>query len=236
MIVFPHAGGGTMFYKKFVKSFKKTELSIIQYPGREDKYDQHMPDSLCKLADELFKEYREWFKNDFVIWGHSMGSTVGYEVAKRCEKELHNSPIAFFSSGAEAPCSESTEKEKAMLESKEAFEEFINVYGGIDDQLKGDKDFCDFFYPIIRGDVKVAYNYKDSEFIKLHCPLRLIEGTDDVCRIDKWKLYTNYDINIKYHKGGHFFINDYKQEVADYIEKSAMEIRCRMKGRTRVYS
>ena len=56
-----------------------------------------MPDTVYELADELFDEYKDWFRNDYVVWGHSMGSTVGYEVAKQCEEILHNPPIAFFS-------------------------------------------------------------------------------------------------------------------------------------------
>lgn len=109
-VVFPHACGGTLFYRDFKNSFKNSNVSVIQYPGREEKYVQVMPDTVGELADEIFKEYRDLFKSDYVIWGHSMGSTVGYEVAKRCEEILNNPPIAFFSSGASAPCNPTTKK------------------------------------------------------------------------------------------------------------------------------
>lgn len=228
VVVFPHAGGGRLFYRDYKKFFKNSEVSVIQYPGREEKYAVNMPDSIDKLSEELFSEYKEWFVNDYVVWGHSMGSTIGYEVAKRCEEILHNPPILFVSSGASAPCNPTTDKVKASINSKKDFEELMDLYGGISDELRSNKDFCDYFYPIIRGDMKILSNYKDKEFIKLKCPIRLIEGTDDRCVIDKWSLYTDYDVDIKYQNGGHFFINDHKQEIADYIEKNAVEVKSRM--------
>lgn len=230
VVVFPHAGGGTLFYRDFKSAFKHSDVSVIQYPGREEKYAQVMPDTVGELADEIFREYRDLFKSDYVIWGHSMGSTVGYEVAKRCEEILHNPPIAFFSSGASAPCSPTTKKVKLSVDSDKDFEELMDMYGGISDELRHDKDFCDYFYPIIRGDMKLLSDYRDNDHIKLRCPVRLIEGTEDGCIIDKWKFYTDFDVNVKYHNGGHFFINDHKQEIADYIENNAMEVRSRRIG------
>lgn len=230
VVVFPHAGGGTLFYRDFISAFKYSKVSVIQYPGREEKYIHDMPSTVDELADELFREYKELFKSDYVIWGHSMGSTIGYEVAKRCEEILHNPPIVFFSSGASAPCNPTTAKVKASIDSKKEFEELMDFYGGINDKLRHNKDFCDYFYPIIRRDMKVLSDYRDKEFIKLRCPVRLIEGTEDKCIIDKWKLYTDFDIDVNYQKGGHFFINDHKQEIADYIEKNAMEVKNRRIG------
>jgi Predicted thioesterase involved in non-ribosomal peptide biosynthesis len=214
----------------FKNVFKHFKFSVIQYPRREEKYGIDMPNTVYELADELFDEYKNWFRNNYVVWGHSMGSTVGYEVVKRCEEILHNSPIAFFSSGASAPCNTITSKVRLSIDSDKDFEELMEQYGGIRDELLHNKDFCDYFYPIIRGDMKILSDYRDDEYIKLRCPVRLIEGTEDTCVIDKWKFYTDFDIDVKYHNGGHFFINDHKQEIADYIEKSAIEVISRKTG------
>jgi surfactin synthase thioesterase subunit len=228
--MFPHAGGGRLYYKDFKNIFKHFEFSVIQYPGREEKYGIDMPDTLNELADKIFKEYQDLFKSDYVMWGHSMGSTVGYEVAKRCEKILNNPPMVFFSSGASAPCNSLTSKVKLSIDSDKDFEELMELYGGISDELRHNKDFCDYFYPIIRGDMKIISGYRDDEYIKLRCPVRLIEGDEDTSVIDKWKFYTDFDINVKYYSGGHFFINDHKQEIANYIEKDAIEVRSRRRG------
>lgn len=230
VIIFPHAGGGKLFYRDFWNAFNVSDINVIQYPGREEKIGQDMPESIDKLADMMFNEYKNLFNCEYVIWGHSMGSTIGYEVAKRCEKILHKPPIVFFSSGASAPNSKRTEKEKSALTSDRDFEDLMELYGGIPAELKRDKDFCNYFYPIIRGDMKLLFDYMDIKFIKLHCPVRLIEGTEDEKNIDEWKKYTDYDVNVKYYKGGHFFINDHKKEIAGYIEKNAMEVRSRRMG------
>ena len=123
-----------------------------------------MPNTVYELADELFDEYKDWFRNDYVVWGHSMGSTVGYEVAKRCEEIRYNPPIAFFSSGASAPCNPTSSKVRLSIDSDKDFEELMEQYGGIRDELRHDKDFCDYFYPIIRGDMKIFSDYRDDEY------------------------------------------------------------------------
>lgn len=225
VVIFPHAGGGKTFYREFRSAFKVSDVYVIQYPGREEKIEQNMPESVDKLADMMFEEYKDLFNCEYVIWGHSMGSTIGYEVAKRCEKILHKSPICFFSSGANAPCLEKDEKEKSSLTSDEDFEKLMDIYGGIPDVLRSNRDFCNYFYPIIRKDMKLIFDYVDSDFIKLHCPVRLIEGTEDGKKTDMWERYTDYDVNVKYYKGGHFFINDHRNELADYIERIALEVK-----------
>ena len=126
--------------------------------------------------------------------------------------------ICFFSSEAVALCNSTTDKVSFSITAEKDFKKLM--YGGINDELRHNKDFCDYYHHIISGDMKLLYyNCRDDKYIKLRCSVRLIEGTDDKCVIDKWKFYTDFAISVKYHKGGHFFINDYKQEIAYYIEK-----------------
>ena len=205
VIIFPHAGAGTVFFNSFKEEFKNSEVYVIQYPGREDKYGQSMPDTINQLADVLFAEYKHLFKEQFVFWGHSMGS-------------IHNVPIRFFSSGSSAPCSGSSEGLRSAVKSQKDFESLLDIYGGISDELKNDSGFCKYFYPIILGDMKIISNYCDDELVKLCCPIMLMEGIDDSVRIDEWKLYTDFGIEVKYFEGGHFFIDEHKREIAASIE------------------
>ena len=89
LIIFPHAGGGILYYNKWrVLLSKKFNVTIIQYPMREQKMNQHMPESLEILAEDIFSEYESLFNDKCIIWGHSMGSFVAYEVLKLMEGYL----------------------------------------------------------------------------------------------------------------------------------------------------
>ena len=189
VIIFPHAGAGIGFFNSFKDEFKKTDVFVIQYPGREDKYEKNMPDTIDELADVIFDEYKCLFDGQFVFWGHSMGSIVAYEVAKRCERNLNVVPIVFFSSGSSAPCCGGSERVKNAVKSHKDFEKLLDVYGGISDELRNDRDFCEYFFPIILGDLKMISNYCDEQLVKLRCPIMLMEGLDDDVSIDRWRLY-----------------------------------------------
>ena len=75
LICCPHAGGGKIFYSKWMRSFnKEIEFHVMSYPKRDELVRMRMPSSIQKLAELIFLRNRELFEDDYAIWGHSMGS------------------------------------------------------------------------------------------------------------------------------------------------------------------
>ena len=219
LLIFPHAGGGILYYNKWrMLLSKKSNVTIIQYPMREQKMNQHMPESLEILAEDIFLEYESLFNDKCIIWGHSMGSFVAYEVLKLMEDYLDVFPKRFYSSGAAAPCS----VRKDLFEkvnNKGEFYELLKNFGGIDFTLLSDEDFVEFFLPTIKTDMILVSQYTDKCIRKIKCPIVLMEGTEDKCDISQWVIYAENSLKTVYFKGNHFFIEENVSEVIKILER-----------------
>lgn len=218
LIIFPHAGGGILYYNKWrILLSNKFDVTIIQYPMRENKINQHMPERLEILAENIFWEYKSLFNDKCIIWGHSMGSFVAYEVLKFMEDYLDVYPKCFYSSGAAAPCSK-REDLSEVVNNKGEFYTLLTNYGGIDFSLFSNEDFLEVFLPTIKVDLILVSKYTDRCIRKIKCPIVLMEGEEDKCDISQWDIYAGSKINIVYFKGNHFFIEENINEIVKMLE------------------
>lgn len=88
LICFPHAGGSASFYFPVSRALTPgVDVLAIQYPGRQDRRHEPCIDSIAALADALAEEVRPWCDRPVTFFGHSMGATLAFEVARRLEAE-----------------------------------------------------------------------------------------------------------------------------------------------------
>lgn len=218
LVCFPHAGAGKLYYSRWQYAFSDgIDLRIVQYPLREQRMRIPMPESVSRLAEDIFAEFAEVFRGTHAVWGHSMGSVIGYEVAKLCQERLDNPPLVFFSSGSAAP-SESRFTRVADLDTTEGFHRVLLRYGGVSRANLQDAEFMKYFAPIIGADLRLLGSYADRTFEKLRCPLVLMEGRDDPVKVDRWIHYTDHPLEITEFDGGHFFIDDHRAGLAALME------------------
>lgn len=209
-----------MYYAKWKKAFHEDiDFHVIQYPFREQKVNIPMPKTIQQLAFNIFAENKSFFTGDYAIWGHSMGSSVGYETVMFCQKIINNPPLVFFSSGASSPCDKNTKLNNGSINKT-----LLN-YGGINSDMLNNEAFMQYFKPIIEADFNILSNYCDNEKIPLSCPLILLQGTEDDATTNNWVKYTNHPIKLYNFKGGHFFIENYKTEIIHLMENEVREAR-----------
>ncbi|MCO1579144.1 alpha/beta fold hydrolase [Crossiella sp. SN42] len=218
VVCFPHAGAGRLYYSRWQYAFNDAvDLHIVQYPLREQRMQTPMPASIGALAEDVFTEFEEVFRGPYAIWGHSMGSAIGYEVAKRCQERLANPPMTFFSSGAAAPC-RATFTRVGDLDTAEGFRDVLLRYGGVRAEYLQDKDFMGYFAPIIEADLRLLGAYQDATFEPLRCPIVLMLGRGDTVTAEEWQRYTEHPLETKEFDGGHFFLDEHRTSMASLME------------------
>lgn len=229
LVCFPHAGAGRMYYTKWRSLFgDEVDLQIVQYPLREHRMRDPMPDTVGELADEIFDTYADAFRGTYAIWGHSMGSTIGYEVARRCQNRLDNPPLVFFSSGASAPC-ESRFKRVADLDSPEGLRDVLLRYGGLTSENLEDPDFVKFFSPVIEADLRLLGGYQETTFEKLRCPAAVMVGRDDTANVEDWPRYIDGPVSITEFDGGHFFLDEHRVAMSSRMT-ARLQLEWQLRG------
>ncbi|MGW2572262.1 thioesterase II family protein [Streptomyces sp. NPDC001537] len=209
MVCFPHGGGSASFYFPVARALAPdVDVLAIQYPGRQDRRHEPCVDSVHGLADALVEELRDWFDRPVSFFGHSLGASVAYEVARRFEQRgqvLHH----LFVSGRRAPSI--VRDERVHLLDDEGLIEDITRLSGTDSRVLGDPHILRMVLPSIRADYRAAETYRPAPGPLLSCPLTALTGDDDPrVTLDEaraWAEHSAGPFDLKVFPGGHFYLN-----------------------------
>lgn len=88
LVCFPHAGGSASYYFPVSKALSSVaDVQVLQYPGRQDRRTTPFVEDMDELADAVTAVLRDQLDLPLVLFGHSMGATLAFEVAARLERE-----------------------------------------------------------------------------------------------------------------------------------------------------
>lgn len=226
LFCFPYAGGSAMVYSKWKKLIDDSFLIVpVEIPGRGIRFGEDLCDNMEDLIDDLYSRLKDSFmENDYMLYGHSMGSWIVYYLMNRIIKEEIRLPRHLYLSGKEAP---HILKNKTMVHklSKSEFMDKILSLGGTPVEFFDNEEMLDVFVPILRNDYKLietcAYEEPEKAF---DCGITIFNGTEDDLEeedIQGWSRYTAKEFDVYNFNGGHFFIHDHAQQMLNYISKQA---------------
>ncbi|MEN8655231.1 alpha/beta fold hydrolase [Streptomyces sp. 21So2-11] len=223
LVCFPHAGGSATFYFSVATALSPdVDVLAVQYPGRQDRRNEECVDDIHVLADQIFDALRPWADRPLAVFGHSMGATVAYEVARRMESE-GNAPLGLFASGRRAP---SRYRDESVHRRDEAgLIAALKELSGTDEAVLGDEELLRMVLPAVRGDYKAVETYRHREGPRLTCPVAVLVGdSDPVTSLDEaeaWREHTDgpYTLDV-FADGGHFYLNSQSERVLKAVDRS----------------
>jgi pyochelin biosynthesis protein PchC len=217
-----HAGGSASAFRPLsLRVSPSVELLAIQYPGRQDRLGEPAIDDLVELAGLVTEELEPWLDRPVVLFGHSMGALVAFEVARRLERR-GVVPAALFVSGRRAP---SIHRESAVyLMDDEGLLREIKELAGTDDQVFAEDELVRMVLPAIRSDYRAVETYRYLPGPDVSCPLTALLGDTDprvsVPEAQEWVRHTSAEFRLRVFPGGHFYLNDHEPELAEMINAS----------------
>lgn len=160
-----------------------------------------------------------------ILFGHSMGGIVAYELCKIMERMKIN-VSKLIVSAVKAPYLLSNDNRndrivKHHLESESDLIRYIKAIGGLPNGL--DERFLLRMIPTIRNDYRLFETYQSAEDIEqLKTSIHSFAADDDsavpITTVQEWRRYS-----CSYHShsfcGSHFYIFDHVDEVADNLAK-----------------
>ena len=224
----PYAGGSKQAYagwKKYADTNmeKKIEIEALEIKGRGERFCEGFYHDFSEAVDDIYALIKDKIqKEDYAIYGHSMGAVLAYELYYKIAAEQSNAPGHIFFSGRYSP----VVQDNMYVSSKMPDDEFISrllALGGVPDTLPQSKELMEFYLPIIKNDIRVleTYDFRERDE-KIQCAATVINGTED--RTDSngkitWSDLCGGQCKSYYLEGNHFFINNSVEKIFNIIEE-----------------
>ncbi|WP_424214046.1 thioesterase II family protein [Streptomyces sp. BI20] len=237
LLCFPHAGGAAATYFPYARLLAPTAgVYGVQYPGRHDRGHEPLVDDLTELADLITTAVRAEPSlagpagGRLVLFGHSMGALVAYEVARRLEAAPGPGPrpARLIVSGARAPDLPRLGPPVHGLPD-EALITHLQRLDGTSAEVLADSELVRMVLPTLRADYKAVESYRGPAPTAggaLTCPISVFTGTEDphvdTAGAARWAEFAPGAsaapaFDLEPFPGGHFFVNARREAVADAL-------------------
>ncbi|GFZ30334.1 thioesterase [Clostridium zeae] len=228
LICLPYAGGASYIYSRWNKHTDESILVVpIELKGRGKRYGEAFYEDFEDAVNDIYNNIDDIIdKNDYAIFGHSMGSLLAYELYYKIERDNRKIPQHIFFSGCRAPGLGRLTNINCKLPDYEFMKQVVEL-GGTSDEIMNNKELMEIYVPILKSDISMYQNYRYIEKDnKINCDISVLYGRKDSITIDElrsWENQAGKSFNMYEFEGNHFFINDNKEEVINIINKVSGE-------------
>ncbi len=223
LFCFHSMGVGASLYTRFLMDPPAGyDIFAIQTPGRENRAHEPALDTVDGLVAEIIRELTPWLDKPFVIWGHSFGGIVAYEVIKQLRREKKDSPISLLITGTVAP------ELIRIWQNREVMLKALVVENNAEYLLSlsryvEDAEFIRSILPIMRKDTPLMMNYHYQPEERFDFPILAFGARqDDMVYLDEispWANQTTARFEMREVAGDHWFLNKNRHEIVAQLEQ-----------------
>ncbi|MER6050165.1 thioesterase II family protein [Streptomyces sp. NPDC020883] len=215
LVCFPHAGGSATSFLPFVQTLPdQVEVLAVQYPGRQDRRGEPLIGTIEGLVEPLAEVLATHSDRPLVLFGHSMGATVAYEVA-RVLQQRGAAPAGLVVSGRRAPIV--NRPMTVHLYDDDRLLAELRSLEGTDESLLNDPELLQLVLPAIRNDYRAVGTYTHRPGAPLASALTVFTGADDpnvtATEAAAWQAVAEAGAQVRTFPGGHFFLYQQVAEV-----------------------
>ena len=211
LVCLHHAGGNPSNFRPWLEDLPgDMELYAVRLAGREARIREtpatHMDQILGPLALALAPMIEA---HRVVLFGHSLGSLLGFETLRELRRRGLPLPHAFVASGRRAP-GVGRALQLHALPDREFIKEVQRVYGGIPAMVLAEPELVAMMIPVLRGDLTINETYDYVEEPPLGLPMRALGGTEDPhvipSELEGWGRHTSGEFSWAQFSGDHFYL------------------------------
>jgi medium-chain acyl-[acyl-carrier-protein] hydrolase len=230
LFCFSYAGGGASIFSDWgfhLKDFM--EVLAVQLPGRESRFSEKLLSNIDDVVEQAALHINRVADRTFLLFGHSLGALIAYEVALRLSDQYSRCPKQLIVSGKQSL--DSPPRRKKIFDLPDAsFIEELRKYNGTPELILQNEELRSLILPILRADITMFDCYKPGPKSRLDCPVTAFGGTDDPYvypeDLQGWKDTTNSTFNYHVFSGDHFFITgEGRSPVLETIKFIASNLR-----------
>lgn len=220
LLCLPYAGGSAATYIPWSRSLPSAvELIALQPPGRGSRMAEAPHAQMAALVDELMSVFPKVTERPYVLFGHSLGSRVGFEVILQCQLRGLPLPVRFIASGSRAPHLPKREAPIHDLPDQQ-FVGQLRELQGTPEEILDNRELIEWLLPLLRADFRIA-DLHCAPRTSLNCPLTVLAGTQDEtvspAEVEAWSDLTTAGCDINWVDGGHFFVERNREWVLEKV-------------------
>jgi surfactin synthase thioesterase subunit len=219
LFCFPHAGAGASMFRRWHLALPEdVQVLAVQPPGRENRYREPGLNDLQQLADQATDALRPTLREGpFALYGHSLGSLLAFEVARRLHGEA--TPTHLLASGRNAP--QCPNRAGPNLWDDETLIGLLRRLDGTAGSLLSHREFLEMFLPVFRIDYQAYAGYAYRPGPRLRCPITAFAGAQDPETqpdgVRAWAEQTTVGFEMFVVPGNHFFPISHEEVVVQLV-------------------
>jgi medium-chain acyl-[acyl-carrier-protein] hydrolase len=223
VLLVPHAGGGAAVYRSWHAQFPDhVESWALRLPGREGRSNEQPARRMRVLALDLAQELSRWIDDrPFVMFGHSMGALLTFEIARQLRRQRDRAPSHLFLASYRAPQTQRPSEIRRHHSEQEVVERFM-VSNQVSRAMA--QELVAMLRPIVEADVEMCETYEYEAELPLEIPISVSRGVRDYVTdedILEWSSQTGTEFQARTFTGDHFFINQHSRVLVQDLATAA---------------
>lgn len=223
LVCFPHAGGAAGYFGDWAAlTPPDVEVVAVQYPGRQDRLTDACATTMDELADAITEALLHETDDDLplALFGHSMGSSVAYEVARRLEGVPGLALTRLIASGRSRPRL-ARERPPHPAPTDAQILDYVRLLDPAGAAAYEHPDLRPVIMPALRADFGLLAAHRPARLHRLGVPVTACGGDrDPVCAAEdlaSWSDVTSKGLDVRVFEGNHFYLAPRKKELLAFL-------------------
>lgn len=216
LICFSYAGGNPATYISWIPFLPDfIELAVIQLPGRGMRIFDEPYQTMAAMVNDIFVAIGKLDAKPFILYGHSMGARVAYEVTLMLWRFQYRLPIHFIASGSGAPCVVYPKDHIHHLPDDELIIK-VGELNGSSEEVLANKEIMQLVLPAMRADFRIIETYCNNSALVIPTKISVFAGTEDdiaASSIEKWLDLFITNTGIHWIQGDHYFVDKNRADL-----------------------
>jgi medium-chain acyl-[acyl-carrier-protein] hydrolase len=207
LIGLPYAGGGPGIFRQWPAHLPGgVDVYAVESPGRERLADQPPMHDLAALTARIAPAVQACLDLPFVLFGHSMGALLAFELARRLPACGPVAPSVSMVSGHRPP--QLPNRREAARAATGRVPCRAGTAARDAAEVLNNSELLELCLPLLRADFELSETYRYAPGTPLHCPIIAFGGRSDTEvgeeEIAAWSAQTEAAFHML--SGDHFFL------------------------------
>lgn len=213
----PYSGASAMCFSRWRRQLPAwIELRPLELPGRGRRFGEALHTDPLALAAQLAEEIAGELTPPYVLFGHSLGGLLAFELAHALRQLGAPAPALLIASAAAAPSRREYHAGFAQAKDDAQLIAHLRELGGTPEAVFADAEMLRLTLPVLRADFLLCGQYRHRPRAALPCPVQVYAGQQDRLDLDAllaWQEESAEGFSLELLEGGHFFIHSREEEL-----------------------